>query len=138
MMEIKSENVIINEKFPSSPINKNTIINLIINKIKQNSIPKKIDYNELFLIIDEALTNAMEHGNHWDPLKHVNVMITHKNDYLIITIEDEGSGFDTENYNKTDTKNLNLRGRGIQIIKHFCNPVWNSTGNQINFNIDIE
>ncbi len=137
-MESDSNNIIINDRFTSNQINKNTIINLIIDKIKQHSIPKKIDYSEIFLIIDEALTNAMEHGNKWDPGKLVNIKVTHKNDYLMISIEDEGTGFDTKQYQQTGANNLNLRGRGIRIIKHFCKPVWNSRGNQINFNIEVE
>lgn len=137
-MEIKSNNIIINDRFPSTGFNKNTIINLIINKIKQHSIPKKIDYSEIYLVIDEALTNAMEHGNNWDPGKLVNIRVTHKNDSLMISIEDEGTGFDTEHYQHSGKNNLNLRGRGIRIIKHFCNPKWNSRGNRINFKIEVE
>lgn len=137
-MEINSKKVIIDEIFPSNPLNKYSIINKIINKIKECSIPKCIDYDEVYLIIDEALTNAMEHGNNWDPHKNVKVIVTHNDDYLLITIEDEGKGFNTENYKYTKVNNLDDRGRGIHIIKHFCNPYWNSTGNQINFSIDIE
>ncbi|MBN2041719.1 MAG: ATP-binding protein [Spirochaetes bacterium] len=138
MMEVKKGRIIVNEKFPSSPLNKYSIINDIIKKIKECSIPKTIDYDEVYLIIDEALTNAMEHGNHWDPLKKVKILVTHNDDYLLITIEDEGRGFNTENYEHTKGSSLNDRGRGIHIIKHFCKPYWNSAGNQINFSIDIE
>ena len=138
MINNKSDNIIINDKFPSSPINKHTIITLIIDKIKQNTTLKKIDYSELFLIIDEAITNAMEHGNNWDPLKHVQVTITHDTKCIKITIEDEGTGFDTNNYSKAGADNQSSRGRGIQIIKHFCEPEWNAAGNQINFRIDVQ
>jgi anti-sigma regulatory factor (Ser/Thr protein kinase) len=139
MVQILSDNVIINDRFSSALSNKNNIIETIISRIKNNSDVTKIDYEELFLIIDEALTNAMEHGNHWDPSKHVNVKITKTNEFISISIEDEGPGFNINQYSESEAEpNLNPRGRGIQIIKHFCRPNWNLTGNKINFCIDIK
>jgi serine/threonine-protein kinase RsbW len=138
-MKAHGDNIIINDSFPSELSTKNDIIETIVNKIKNDSDSKKIDYNELFLIIDEALTNAMEHGNHWDPHKHVDVKITKTDDYLSISIEDEGPGFNINKYSKKDSKpNLNPRGRGIQIIKHFCKPKWNNAGNKIDFSINTK
>ena len=137
MME-KSRNVIIDDSFPSIPGNQNQIIDIIINRIKEFSVSIMIDYDELYLIIDEALSNAMEHGNHWDPHKLVDVKIIQTNDYISITIEDEGSGFNIREYSETEVPNLACRGRGIQIIKHFCKPLWNDHGNMINFCIDIK
>jgi anti-sigma regulatory factor (Ser/Thr protein kinase) len=139
MMHILSDNIIINDQFPSALSNKNNIIETIIGRIKDNSDSAKIDYEELFLIIDEALTNAMEHGNHWDPCKHIDVKITKTNEYISVSIKDEGTGFNINQYSENDAEpNLNPRGRGIQIIKHFCRPKWNNTGNKINFCIDIK
>jgi anti-sigma regulatory factor (Ser/Thr protein kinase) len=139
MMEMNSEKVIVDDKFPSFIGNKNRIIDSIINRIKTQPVAVKIDYDELFLIIDEALTNAMEHGNHWDPRKNVLVRIIKNKEYISITIEDEGDGFDIDRYYTCDMmRSLNPRGRGIHIIKHFCKPNWNDQGNQINFCIDIK
>jgi serine/threonine-protein kinase RsbW len=139
MMEINGEKVIIDDKFPSFIDNKNNIIDIIINRIKTHISANKIDYEELFLIIDEALTNAMEHGNQWDPGKHVYIKITREKEYLSITIEDEGPGFDIEQYYTCKLlRSMDPRGRGIHIIKHFCNPNWNDMGNKINFCIDIK
>ncbi len=138
-METNSKNVIIDEKFPSFISDKNNIINIIIDRIKKHPATSKIDCNELFLIIDEALTNAMEHGNQWDPGKHVYIRIIRRKKYISISIEDEGKGFDiNRHYAFDNTHSLNPRGRGIHIIKHFCKPNWNDTGNQINFSIDIK
>jgi serine/threonine-protein kinase RsbW len=138
-MKIFSDNIIINDRFPSTINNKNHIIETIINRIKEFTCVTKIDFDELFLVIDEAITNAMEHGNHWDPDKLVDVKITSTGEYVSITIEDEGTGFNIDKYTVADSSpNLNPRGRGIQIIRHFCRPNWNNTGNQINFCIDLK
>lgn len=138
-MQTNSDNIIINDRFPSALSKKNNIIKTVITKIRDNAGSIKIDYSELFLIIDEALTNAMEHGNNWDPHKHVDIKITKTKDYLSISIEDEGTGFNINQFSQNDAEpNLDPRGRGIQIIKHFCRPRWNNTGNKINFCIDIK
>ncbi len=138
-MQIRSDSIIISDRFPSELRIKNSIIETIIKKIKNDSDSRKIDCEELFLIIDEALTNAMEHGNNWDPNKHVDVQITKTNDYFSISIEDEGPGFDINRYTgKNPGLKLNPRGRGIQIIRHFCEPRWNNAGNKIDFRINIE
>jgi serine/threonine-protein kinase RsbW len=138
-MQIYGDNLIINDRFPSEIRTKDSIIETIISRIKNDSGSEKIDYDELFLIIDEALTNAMEHGNNWDPQKHVDVKILKTDDYLSISIEDEGQGFNINQYSKKNSEpNLNPRGRGIQIIKHYCKPKWNNAGNKIDFNINIK
>jgi anti-sigma regulatory factor (Ser/Thr protein kinase) len=138
-MQIHGDKVIISDSFPTTLSNKNYIIETIINSIKNNTRTPKIDFEELYLIIDEAITNAMEHGNHWNPCKNVDVNISKTDDYLSISIEDEGTGFNINQYTEKNTEpNLNPRGRGIKIIKHFCKPNWNNTGNKINFCINIK
>lgn len=140
MMETNCSNVILSEKFPSIISNKDHIIDIILNKLKDYEFTDKIDYDEFILLLDESITNAMEHGNQWDPSKLVNVEIMQMEDSISITIEDEGPGFDinTAYYKKRMSPNFGLRGRGIQIIKHFCKPLWNITGNKINLTIKIK
>ncbi len=130
MENIKNSSDIINVTYSSNKANRSIILNSIFRSIKETSIPIKIRQNELFLVIDEALTNAMEHGNHWDPKKSVKVKVTPKTNHLSITIKDEGIGFNTSFINKKPEVSK-VGGRGIHIIKHYCNPKWNKSGNQI-------
>jgi anti-sigma regulatory factor (Ser/Thr protein kinase) len=130
---------ILNESFPSIKGIRKKIINTIFETLNENNIRIKLNDNELYLIIDEALTNAMEHGNKWDPKKSVNVTVTRTSELINIKVSDEGKGF---NHHITDRdresiKSLKPRGRGILIIKKFCNPRWNKSGNQINLEIPI-
>lgn len=131
-------NVIMSESFPSHRKVRKKIIKSIIKKLKEHRISIEINQNELYLIVDEALTNALEHGNQWDPEKVINVTVTRDRDRLDISITDEGIGFDTSLADKTpeEIKKLIPRGRGIYIIRQFCKPTWNEQGNQITLHID--
>jgi anti-sigma regulatory factor (Ser/Thr protein kinase) len=130
---------ILDESFPSIRGIRKKIINTIFEKLNENNIRTKLDDNELYLIIDEALTNAMEHGNRWDPKKSVNVNVTRMRDFINIKVSDEGKGFNHHitDRNRGSIKSLKPRGRGILIIKKLCNPQWNTSGNQINLEISI-
>jgi anti-sigma regulatory factor (Ser/Thr protein kinase) len=46
------------------------------------------------IALREALANAIIHGNHEDPRKHVHVRCRCKPDEVSIAVKDEGRGFD--------------------------------------------
>ena len=89
--------------------------------------------NELRLVIDEAVTNAMEHGNHWNRSKMIEVKIMTQQENLLINITDEGTGFDTSKENKyyAQQDKMSARGRGILLMTSLCCVGWNSKGNGI-------
>jgi hypothetical protein len=64
-----------NSVYPTSRDNRKNIIDEVIDKIKADDILLLISDEELYLVIDEALTNAMEHGNRWDAGKRVKVKV---------------------------------------------------------------
>ncbi len=107
---------------------------------KMNLMPA-LDRYEFRLVLDEAITNAMEHGNLWDPTKLVLVTIRGaQGRELLVTIKDQGFGFNTANVpeelnreNKTSH-----RGRGIYIMRKFCRVSWNSIGNEITLGIPLK
>ena len=90
--------------------------------------------NNLKLVLHEAITNAMEHGNHWDPAKLVTVRAETSKSEIRISIKDEGPGFDyTIQADPTDGKEILLeRGRGIFLIKTIMDEVvFSPPGNQV-------
>ena len=131
---------ILNESFPSKRGIRKQAIDSIVKVINKECKESSLNYHELYLIADEAVTNAMEHGNKWDPEKYINVIIRKYEDSIKLTIKDEGKGFITGNIkqNDEDVKNLKPRGRGIYIIKQFCELKWNKIGNQIEIQINYE
>jgi len=118
----------------------------LLREIEKKIIKKWVDKTELneyefYLILDEAITNAMEHGNRWDKHKYIEVEIITNGSSIIITVEDEGLGFDYEKVYRKDIRKegtLSPRGRGIYIIKKLAKVKWNDIGNQITITIDLK
>ena len=88
------------------------LLSMLLDYIKHETI---ISTYDLELVLDEALTNAMEHGNKWNESKQVHVSLQEAEDSYVVKVRDEGSGFEHENHPlKLDANDvLRLRGRGI-------------------------
>ncbi len=84
------------------------------------------------LALEEALVNAIKHGNRMDPAKKVRVECRVSSESVWICIEDEGEGFDLESLpDPTLAENLEKpSGRGILLIREFMTHVeYNERGN---------
>jgi serine/threonine-protein kinase RsbW len=84
------------------------------------------DFNyQVVLLVSEAVTNAMEHGNHFDDGKNIRVEVLILSDRVVVCVQDEGEGFDPEEVdNPLEEANL-LResGRGLFLIKRMADVV---------------
>jgi anti-sigma regulatory factor (Ser/Thr protein kinase) len=128
---------LLHEAFRAGRGKRKEIVDRLTCKISDSGIGLAIQAEDLYLILDEAVTNAMEHGNKWDPEKKIVITATAESDYMVISITDEGRGFNTSKI-KAGLKRPNLlknRGRGIYIINRFCTLSWNKKGNQIKLRI---
>lgn len=89
---------------------------------------------DIKLCVEEAVRNAIVHGNKSDPKRHVRMKYWLDGDALSIEIDDEGAGFDHSAVDDpTKEKNL-LRnsGRGVFLIKKLMDNVeYNAKGNKI-------
>jgi len=86
------------------------------------------------LAIEEGLTNAIKHGNRFDPAKVVQVRYEIDNSRAVITITDPGSGFDPAAVpDPTTDENLEKpSGRGIMLMRAYMDKVvFNRQGNQV-------
>ena len=86
------------------------------------------------LAVEEALINAIKHGNKLDPGKkvHIEAKVTPRR--FEIVIEDEGQGFErTDVPDPTSEENLcKCSGRGILLIEAFMNRVqWTRGGRRV-------
>ncbi len=75
--------------------------------------------------LEEALSNAMVHGNRLEPQKQVRVTVFGDGDRFGIVLEDEGEGFGTADLPDLDDPEalLRERGRGIMLIDHYMDRV---------------
>jgi serine/threonine-protein kinase RsbW len=73
----------------------------------------------------EACTNAIEHGNRFDPCKRVRVVLELDGDTLLARVMDEGPGFEWERYlERTEPPDpMSEKGRGIVIMKALADRV---------------
>lgn len=86
------------------------------------------------LAIEEAIVNAIKHGNKRDLDKNVTISWTVNSQKVIVSVEDEGAGFDPSDVpDCTAEENLDKpSGRGIMLMKSFLTAVeYNETGNRV-------
>ena len=76
-------------------------------------------YNNISLAVAEAISNSMKHGNKNDKKKRVFITIEADNEKMVITLKDEGDGFNpNEIPDPTKPENiLKDSGRGIHIMR---------------------
>lgn len=93
--------------------------------------------NDLFAIklaLEEAVINAIKHGNKLDPHKRVWVEAMVGNDEIDILIRDQGPGFKREEVpDPTAMENLEKNsGRGILLIEAYMTQAeWSDSGRQL-------
>jgi serine/threonine-protein kinase RsbW len=92
------------------------------------------DIFSVHLAMEEALVNAIRHGNRLDTTKHVHVACRMTPDLIRIEITDEGAGFDPSAVpDPTDPANIEApSGRGLMLMRSFMSRVeYNDVGNQV-------
>jgi serine/threonine-protein kinase RsbW len=77
------------------------------------------------LALEEALVNAIKHGNQLDRSKKVHISYRLVSDRLEVRISDEGPGFDPADVpDPTAIENLERPcGRGLMLMRHYMNEV---------------
>ena len=75
--------------------------------------------------VRESVTNAIQHGNKLDQAKKVDICFETEQEYLQITVRDQGNGFKIDDLpNPLDPENLlKPSGRGIFYIRSFMDEV---------------
>lgn len=103
-------------------------------QILADVLARRYSDNDVFAIklaLEEALINAIKHGNKLDPAKRVKVLARVSDDMVDITIRDQGAGFKRENVpDPTLEENLEKNcGRGILLIEAYMTTAsWSDLG----------
>jgi len=86
------------------------------------------------LALEEALTNAIKHGNRNDPSKHIVIRFHIGDERTAIMVRDEGNGFRPTAL-PDPTANANLErpnGRGIMLMQAYMTKIrFNEAGNEV-------
>lgn len=90
--------------------------------------------SDVIIALDEAIVNAIKHGNKNDPSKAVRIVAELSARGARFTVRDEGSGFSRDGLpDPTDPLRLLVpSGRGLLLISHIMDEVrYNECGNEI-------
>jgi len=105
----------------------------ILNQVAENGFTSQNTF-AVKLSVEEALINAIKHGNKLDPKKEVKIQANITPKKVEIIIEDEGPGFDRSCVpDPTLEENLQkCSGRGILLIEAYMNSVeWTKGGRRV-------
>lgn len=125
--------------FSSQPKNL-ALVEKLIDEICENYNINDDYYGNILISITEAVNNAIQHGNKYDPEKCVEIAFESYHGVLYFSVKDEGPGFDYKNLpDPTDPGNIEkINGRGIFLMKNLADEVTFSKNGRIvelNFNI---
>jgi len=83
-------------------------------------------YSNILVALSEAVSNSIIHGNKENEDAEVSISFQSKNKGLFFTIQDQGVGFDFENYpDPTDIEIVDYKniGRGIYLMKSLSDVI---------------
>jgi serine/threonine-protein kinase RsbW len=106
-------------------------------EIEEALVSAKYGDRDIFsikLALEEALVNAIKHGNQMDPDKKVTVWYSVTNDRFEVKITDDGPGFNPLDVpDPTAPENLERPcGRGLLLIRNFMTEVnYHGRGNVV-------
>jgi len=92
------------------------------------------DVFSIHLALEEALVNAIEHGNGLDEAKQVHVRCRMSDDLMQIEVIDQGDGFDPGGVpDPTDDEHREIpSGRGVMLMRRFMDRLqFNEKGNAV-------
>ena len=121
------------ETIPSDTAEGQRLIKELLTQLEQAEWATHDSFG-IHLAAEEALVNAIKHGNKQDPNKSVHVDMRVSKQQVQIHITDEGPGFNPEAVpDPTLDENLDVpSGRGVMLIKAYMTEVeYNEQGNSV-------
>lgn len=110
-----------------------SIVERIMEEVSQAGFSTRDQFG-IRLSVDEAVTNAIKHGNRLSPDKKVRIEFQRSDAGVRIEIEDEGDGFCPEDVpDCTADENLDRpTGRGLMLMREFMTRIeYSEKGNRV-------
>ncbi len=109
---------------PSSADAGNEVVAEMLAQLKAHAWEES-DLFGVHLAVEEAVVNAIKHGNQYDESKNVRISYRVSPQEFHIEIQDQGNGFDpAELPDPTDEDNIELpSGRGVMLMRSFMSSV---------------
>jgi serine/threonine-protein kinase RsbW len=98
-------------------------------------------HNRIWIVLNEAVTNAIRHGNKFNPSKNVKLLVEQQSDrFISFTIKDQGEGFDPDNVpDPTSPERIEEpNGRGVFLIRKLADYVcYSANGTAVEVRFDL-
>jgi len=109
---------------PSIPEARSTVESRIIQLLEKELYSERHIFS-IKLALEEAVVNAIRHGNGLDPEKNVTVRFNIDHDKTVIEIQDEGPGFNPDKVpDPTVEGNLDQpSGRGLMLMAAYMDKI---------------
>ena len=120
-------------EIPSDPAEARRIQEAIEQQLKAHHYTEREVFG-IRLALEEAMVNAIKHGNQMDRAKKVRIRYGVQFEHFEIHITDEGPGFNPgEVPDPTAAENLERPcGRGLMLMRHYMSEVaYNDRGNSV-------
>ena len=115
--------VVLDRTAGSDPSGKDGMVDALVESLsKKGFLRAGEEETHARLCIDEAVTNAMEHGNRFAPEKKVRARVLVEEGRWGVLVEDEGEGFD-ESESPSGTDPDLGHGRGILLMRSLMDAV---------------
>ncbi|MEX0680906.1 MAG: ATP-binding protein [Balneolales bacterium] len=115
----------------------------VVNFVRQLADKCDIDQDtehRILLVLSEAVTNAIVHGNRKEISKTVNIKVVFDQKTIFLTVCDQGSGFDPDRIPDPRTKEnlLKTGGRGVWLIQEIADETqYSENGTRIDIRINL-
>jgi serine/threonine-protein kinase RsbW len=123
----------LSQRLPSDPEPAHQAIDRLVAALEESQWDGR-DLFQVRMAVEEALINAIEHGNRRDAKKSVDLEFRVSPELCYVQITDEGPGFCRGSLKDcTDDDQLDKpRGRGVWLIERFMSEThYNERGNQL-------
>ena len=126
--------VLLQTAIPTSFMGKVQLIQRLVRTLEQNGCVAGEAKYLAEICLDEALNNAIQHGNRGDPRKKISAVIFADETRWGAIISDEGQGFNPRQIPdpRRDENLLREGGRGITLIENYVDElIYSEKGNQV-------
>ena len=132
-MESTNQHWRYDDHIPSKPDCCATIVGMVLEQLDKNGWGNKDSFG-IHMAMEEAVMNAIDHGNNRSADKTVHLVIEICGERFYSKITDQGEGFDPSKV-PDPTKEENLEkdcGRGVMLIRNFVDVMlYNGKGNSL-------
>lgn len=93
----------------------------LVLKVAQEVGFREEDLHKIGMAVRESIVNAVVHGNRYNAHKKVHLQVSKGPNHVIVTVGDEGNGFDLDSLPDplAEENLLEQSGRGILLIRSF-------------------